>query len=207
VLITMPTTKEIPVDTAGALIYGRFSGVHQWPLLGVHRGHELRSPGAPLQIREILGRSEEWLEALSAPPVSGPILTGLDPGEMEAIALAVRSRADLIVLYEACGRRAASEQFGLQVLACSACGGLIDAGDVLWRCCAGRTFAPRQSSFNFSRDLLPLAAETRQDPLFLACFRSYQGVTGADPNDRRYAHRLEKLVWTALCLQTSSVGN
>ena len=62
---------------------------------------ELRSPGAPPQIREMLRRSGDWLEAKNAPSLSDPILAVLDPGETEAIALAVSMKADLILLDEA----------------------------------------------------------------------------------------------------------
>ena len=76
---------------------------------------ELNSSGAPPQITEMLSRSGGWLEAVRAPAVSDPILAGLDAGEMEAIGLAVSMKAELILMDEARGRRAASEHFGLRV--------------------------------------------------------------------------------------------
>jgi predicted nucleic acid-binding protein len=100
---------------------------------------ELKAPGAPAEIREMLGRSGDWLEAVSAPSVSDPILAGLDPGEMEAIALAVNMKADLILLDEARGRRTAAERFGLAitgtlgVLDRAARAGLINATDAVER--------------------------------------------------------------------------
>jgi predicted nucleic acid-binding protein len=100
---------------------------------------ELKSPGAPPQIGEMLRRSGGWLDVVSAPPVSDPILAGLDPGEKEAIGLAVKTKAGLVLLDEARGRRAASEHFGLAVtgtlgiLDRAARVGLIDVGDVVAR--------------------------------------------------------------------------
>ena len=76
---------------------------------------ELKSPGAPPQIGEMLRRSGGWLDVVSAPPVSDPTLAGLDAGEKEAIGLPFKTKADLILLDEARGRRAASEHFGLPV--------------------------------------------------------------------------------------------
>ena len=98
---------------------------------------ELKAPGAPVQIRELLDRSRGWLEAVSA-PLSDPILAGLDPGEKEAIALAVSMKADPVLLDEARGRRAA-EHFGLTVtgtigvLDRAARVGLIDLTDAVER--------------------------------------------------------------------------
>jgi predicted nucleic acid-binding protein len=63
----------------------------------------------------MLGRSGDWLDAVTAPSVSDPVLVGLDAGEMEAIGVAVKMKADLVVLDEARGRWAASEHFGLPV--------------------------------------------------------------------------------------------
>jgi predicted nucleic acid-binding protein len=56
----------------------------------------------------LLDRSRGWLETVNASSVSDPILAGLDAGEKEAIGLAVSMNADLILLDEARGRRAAS---------------------------------------------------------------------------------------------------
>jgi predicted nucleic acid-binding protein len=120
--------------------------------LAVH--DELKASGAPAQIREMLGSSGDWLEALSAPPVSDPVLAGSDPGEMEAIALAVSIKADLILLDEARGRRTAAEHFGLTVtgtlgvLDRAARAGLIDVADVVERL--------RKTSFRASPKLYQL---------------------------------------------------
>jgi predicted nucleic acid-binding protein len=100
---------------------------------------ELKASGAPVEVRDLLDRSRGWLEAVSAPSVSDPILAGLDPGEKEAIGLAVSMRANLILLDEARGRRAATEHLGLTVtgtlgvLDRAARAGLIDATDVVER--------------------------------------------------------------------------
>lgn len=95
---------------------------------------ELRVPGAPAQIRELLDRRPAWLEATKAPPVSDPILAGLDKGEREAIALAVNIRAELTLLDENRGRSAA-ERLGLNVAGTAARAGLIDTADAIKRLC------------------------------------------------------------------------
>ena len=115
---------------------------------------ELNSSGAPPQITEMLSRSGGWLEAVRAPAVSDPILSGLDAGEMEAIGLAVSMKAELILMDEARGRRAASEHFGLRVtgtvgiLDRAARVGLIDVADVVERL--------RKTSFRASPKLYQL---------------------------------------------------
>jgi predicted nucleic acid-binding protein len=115
---------------------------------------ELKSLGAPPQIGKMLRRSGGWLDVVSAPPVSDRILAGLDAGEKEAIGLAVKMKADLILLDEARGRRAASEHFGLTVTGTlgvvdrAARVGLIDAADVVERL--------RKTSFRASPKLYQL---------------------------------------------------
>ena len=115
---------------------------------------ELKSAGAPALIGEMLRRSGGWLDVVSAPPVSDPILAGLDAGEKEAIGLAVKMKAGLVLLDEARGRRAASEHFGLPVtgtlgvLDRAARVGLIDVADAVERL--------RKTSFRASPKLYQL---------------------------------------------------
>lgn len=124
---------------------------------------ELRVPGAPAQIRELLDRRPAWLEATKAPPVSDPILAGLDKGEREAIALAVNIRAELTLLDENRGRNAA-ERLGLNVagtigvLDGAARAGLIDTADAIKRL--------RKTTFRSSPrlyELLAARAAARQE--------------------------------------------
>lgn len=123
---------------------------------------ELKSPGAPVEVRDLLDRSRGWLEAMNAPSVSDPILAGLDPGEKEAIGLAVSMGADLILLDEARGRRAAAEHLGLTVtgtlgvLDRAARAGLIDATDAVDRL--------RKTSFRASPKLYQLLLEPATKP-------------------------------------------
>jgi predicted nucleic acid-binding protein len=74
---------------------------------------ELGSAQAPDKIRKWLGSSPGWLRVLEVEPDTS--LAGLDAGEAEAISLAVRARAGLIMLDEAKARRAARER-GLTVV-------------------------------------------------------------------------------------------
>jgi len=124
---------------------------------------ELKAPSAPLQIREMLGRSEDWLEAVIAPSVSDPILAGLDPGETEAIALAVM-KADLMLLDEARGRRVAAGHFGLTVTGTlGVCGSRHASG--FDRCDGCRREAPK--------DELPRFPEGLSAPLGTCCQTCY----------------------------------
>lgn len=77
----------------------------------VHR--ELRSAGAPAPIKRLIADAPAWLEARPTPEIA-PALRHLDAGEREAISLAMSVGADLVLLDERKGRRAAREH-GLRV--------------------------------------------------------------------------------------------
>ena len=145
---------------------------------------ELNSRGATVQIRELLDRGRGWLEAVSAPPMSDPLLAGLDSGEKEAIGLALSVKADLVLLDEARGWRAA-EHVGLKVtgtlavLDRAARVGLIDAVDVVDRL--------HNTSFRASPKLYQLLlrpatkpATTRRENEPKTCSRTREQEEGSD---------------------------
>lgn len=66
----------------------------------------LRHASANESIQQALAHG--WLEIESAPPLSSALLaSGLDPGEAEAISLAIERKADLVLLDERRARSAA----------------------------------------------------------------------------------------------------
>ena len=72
--------------------------------LAVHR--ELQSDAAPDPIKRFLAGATDWLEVRPSPEIE-PGLLHLDSGEREVIALALSAGADLALLDERKGRRAA----------------------------------------------------------------------------------------------------
>jgi len=76
---------------------------------------ELRDPGTPEIVRTFLYRAPEWIVlACATRPTTDRVLAELDPGEREAIQLALEKLADLILMDERTGVRVARER-GLRV--------------------------------------------------------------------------------------------
>jgi predicted nucleic acid-binding protein len=75
---------------------------------------ELNQPNTPEQVRDWLARPPRWLELVNPTLALDPALSHLDLGEVQAIALALEHRADLLLLDERDGTIAARER-GLAV--------------------------------------------------------------------------------------------
>jgi predicted nucleic acid-binding protein len=75
---------------------------------------ELGHPRAVATVREWLTRVPSWLVVQQVAEVADPRLVRLDPGERQAIQLAMREHADLVLMDEKLGVRIAREQ-GLAV--------------------------------------------------------------------------------------------
>ena len=98
---------------------------------------ELQSAAAPDAIKQFLGTDPDWLETRQASEID-PKLRRLDPGEREAIGIALASSADLVLLDERKGRKAARERGlavsgTLRVLDLAAQRGLVSLSDALKR--------------------------------------------------------------------------
>jgi len=75
---------------------------------------ELKDKGAPDGLRNWMNNPPAWLKVKSVKGKLDPSLHRLHPGESEAISLAQRISADLLLLDEKAARRAAIEQ-GLRI--------------------------------------------------------------------------------------------
>lgn len=99
--------------------------------------HELRSPAAPQPVRDFLDTWPGWLDCRAVSQIP-PELQQLDPGEQEAVALALSVGASLVLLDEKRGRQVARDlglvvSGTLGVLDRAARHGLVDLTDALNR--------------------------------------------------------------------------
>lgn len=70
---------------------------------------ELSHPDAPAKVRQWLARYPIWLEVWPSPRLTSSLLTRLDPGEREAIQLAVDQGIETVLIDETAGRKVADE--------------------------------------------------------------------------------------------------
>ncbi len=68
---------------------------------------ELQHPGAPAKVRRWLESAPDWIEIRTAAPITNLELIRLDPGEREAIQLALELDAGTILIDEIRGRNIA----------------------------------------------------------------------------------------------------
>jgi predicted nucleic acid-binding protein len=68
---------------------------------------ELQHSNVALAVRNWIAQTPKWLEVRSVIGIPDPILEGLDPGERDAISLALRLKIETILIDEREGRRAA----------------------------------------------------------------------------------------------------
>lgn len=68
---------------------------------------ELQDPETPLKVRQWMLQSHSWLEARAVPAITTPQLMSLDPGEREALQLALDLGISTVLIDEAEARRVA----------------------------------------------------------------------------------------------------
>ena len=68
---------------------------------------ELQDPETPFKVRQWISQSHPWLEVRTVPEITTPQLLPLDPGEREALQLALNLDISTVLIDEADARRIA----------------------------------------------------------------------------------------------------
>jgi len=76
--------------------------------------HELNHPNCPVKVRDWVNRLPQWLEVRTVVSIASPSLMRLDPGEREAIQLALEMGINTVLIDEM-GAREAAERLNLEV--------------------------------------------------------------------------------------------
>jgi predicted nucleic acid-binding protein len=111
-------TVDVTVCNASPLIV--FHQIGRLELAGEVLGNVLIPPAVANEIAPSMGTPPSWVQITSSPFALDPMpwWSSLDPGEIEAIALALDRSARLVVLDDRSARRAA-RQLGLKVVGIS----------------------------------------------------------------------------------------
>ncbi|HEY4260524.1 MAG TPA: hypothetical protein VGM98_10195 [Schlesneria sp.] len=102
---TSPLNYLVLIDAIGVLPK-LFNKVHAPPQVM----RELLHPRSPDAVKHWATSAPDWLQVSSPSTVRMPFALGLDPGEAEAIALAIELRASAVLIDEKKGRRVAKAQ-------------------------------------------------------------------------------------------------
>lgn len=76
---------------------------------------ELGDPGAPIELQQWINHPPEWLIIQRVTRTADVTLSNLNPGEQAAITLAQECLADLVIIDERAGRRAATN-LGISII-------------------------------------------------------------------------------------------
>lgn len=76
---------------------------------------ELKDPGAPIELQQWMSNPPEWLQVRSLTSTPDASLSRLNPGERAAITQAQECLADLLIIDERAGRRAAT-RLGIPII-------------------------------------------------------------------------------------------
>lgn len=124
---------------------------------------ELLSASAPKVVREWVAQPPDWIDVLAVDEVEG-VPSDLDDGERHALALAVQSHADLLLVDDWDGRQAAA---GLGISTTGTVGVLLAAGRLGFvdfeHCLASLAVTNFRMSNKFRSDALRIWQEGRSE--------------------------------------------
>jgi predicted nucleic acid-binding protein len=112
---------------------------------------ELEDEGSPVIVRSQLLEAPDWLEKRTPRQGLDPSLSFLDPGESEAIAVALELRADRVIIDETLGRQEA-RRLGLSVI--GTLGVLRNAARANWLDLPEVLSALQKTSFHVAPELI-----------------------------------------------------
>ena len=120
---------------------------------------EMLAPGAPVSLRQWMAQPPTWL-SVQAVTVPDDTLSSLDPGERAAIVLAETLPADLLIIDERLGRRAARDR---DIPIIGTIGILDDAAAQGWIDLPGAIARLQQTNFRISRRTIQALLQTSNE--------------------------------------------